>query len=558
MPEIILEKVTIPTWANPFPVTVNGKTYYYPAGETLKVPYEVAEVIRQLEHDPSLPPSSGGGGTGGGADILNDKGIIKQLYLPDGYPYAEVKEEYILPETEWESTGGEALLPNEISFIVGETYIVNWNGTNFECVAADVSDMGIPNGALGNYGALNGETGTGEPFVIAAIGVDGVVIIPMDSSSYGTVSVYGKTRTVTTINGKYLPVYSANTEDRGVVNAEDIHGVFFPDNAGLYVKIGSTTYGDVQPLPWHAFSYITLPGKDNSVRAFLENVYGYYGPAGNEQVVVFQTPFYYEEYKGLARFELVFDGDSEDALLKDIIYHYNDSTGGGTTVILPPTEAVYSAAQERFFISSGVDASKFTLGEKYTINYNGADYECVAVDGSIMGVAGLVGLGNISVFVGGEDTGEPFVLGIAPLELQPEMGVAGIVIALDGAASVTVSISSNAADDDGAENVTVFVDIYGTIAGTYQGFTSDKTENIQKRSHTNAEILALVKRGKNVIIRNFYSDSDAACKYYTLSAVDYTYATFTNVEVNSNWLLGGQIRVRLNGEMSMYEKARTW
>lgn len=555
MPEIILEKVTIPTWANPFPVTVNGKTYYYPAGETLKVPYEVAEVIRQLEHDPSLPPSSGGGGTGGGADILNDKGIIKQLYLPDGYPYAEVKEEYILPETEWESTGGEALLPNEISFIVGETYIVNWNGTNFECVAADVSDMGIPNGALGNYGAFNGETGTGEPFLIGAIGVDGVVIIPMDSSSYGTVSIYGKSRTVTTINEKYLPVYSANTEDRGIVNEDDIKFTIFTYDYGLRVEVGSTTFGDVNTLPYSAFSSLTLPGKDNSVYAFLENVYGYYGPAGNEQVVVFQTPFFYEEYKGLARFELVFDGDSEDALLKDIVYYYNEGASGGTTVILPETEAVYSEDEGQFLIASGVDSSMFTVGEKYTINYNGTDYECEAIDMSALGAPGIY-FGNVGAMTGGNDTGEPFVLGILPLEVQPDMGAAAMVMALDGAESVRLSISGVAAVDDG--NVTVFVDIYGTIGGTYHGSSTAKPENIRKRTHTDAEILALVKRGKNVIIRNFYADSDAAYKCYTLSTADYSYATFTNIEVDSNWLLGGQIRVSSFNAMSMYEKARTW
>lgn len=228
-----------------------------------------------------------------------------------------------------------------------------------------------------------------------------------------------------------------------------------------------------------------------------------------------------------------------------------------TTVILPPTETVYSEAQKRFFIMSGVDASKFTLAEKYTINYNGTDYECLAVDGSMMGISGLVALGNISTFVGGEDTGEPFVLGIVPLELQPEHGVAGIVIAFDGAASVTVSISGSASTADREKNTNVFVDIYGTIKGTYEGY-GEKVENIRKRSHTNAEILALVKRGENVIIRNFYTDSDIAYKCYTLSTVDYFDATFTNIEVNSTWLLGSQIRVRLNGEMSMYERARTW
>lgn len=226
--------------------------------------------------------------------------------------------------------------------------------------------------------------------------------------------------------------------------------------------------------------------------------------------------------------------------------------GGGTTVILPETEAVYSADQERFFIMNGVDASKFTLGEKYTINYNGADYECLALDGSLMGIAGLVGFGNVGAMLGGDSTGEPFVLGIVPLEAQPENGVAGIVIALDGATSVTVSISGNAADDARDKNANVFVDIYGTIGGTYHYDPKTRPENIQKRSHTNTEIFILAKAEKNVIIRNFYSDLGES-KYYHLESVGTTNLVFSNASIDGNGLIYSSIRVSPSA-MTMFEK----
>lgn len=62
-----MKKVTIPTCANPFVVIVNGIKYTYPAGETVEVPDDVAEVIEQHEEthnnpkpDPVPPPYSGG------------------------------------------------------------------------------------------------------------------------------------------------------------------------------------------------------------------------------------------------------------------------------------------------------------------------------------------------------------------------------------------------------------------------------------------------------------------------------------------------------------------
>ncbi len=44
-----MKTVTIPTCANPFVVIINGKKYTYPAGETVSVPDEVAEVIERHE-----------------------------------------------------------------------------------------------------------------------------------------------------------------------------------------------------------------------------------------------------------------------------------------------------------------------------------------------------------------------------------------------------------------------------------------------------------------------------------------------------------------------------
>lgn len=75
-----MKTVTIPTCANPFVVIVNGIKYTYPAGATMEVPDDVAEVIEQHEEAktepaPVAPPfasvPSGGesGGTSGGGGL---------------------------------------------------------------------------------------------------------------------------------------------------------------------------------------------------------------------------------------------------------------------------------------------------------------------------------------------------------------------------------------------------------------------------------------------------------------------------------------------------------
>lgn len=82
-------------------------------------------------------------------------------------------------------------------------------------------------------------------------------------------------------------------------------------------------------------------------------------------------------------------------------------------------------------------------GQTYTVKYNGVDYECVC---STMtdGVTYYI-LGNIGAMMGGDGTGEPFIF-----MSIPDMGACGI-FALDGSASVTLSISGGYEDIDKME-----------------------------------------------------------------------------------------------------------
>ena len=86
--------VTIPTCANPFTVTVNGKSYSYPAGTTQDVPPYVKEVIEQhVDMQPQEDPYAGK--TAKVVKVANTT-----FYFPSGYVFAYATSSD--PTAKWE------------------------------------------------------------------------------------------------------------------------------------------------------------------------------------------------------------------------------------------------------------------------------------------------------------------------------------------------------------------------------------------------------------------------------------------------------------------------
>lgn len=209
-----LVEVKIPTNANPFTVTVNGKKYSYPAGATVQVPPEVAEVIEQISRGPNLPPSSGGGSGGGGADILNANGVIKQQHLPEGYPYSGYKE--IMPETALEFIEDMSAFVimsgvDSSMFTIGKSYDVTYNGTVYECEAIDGTAMGASGKCFfGNLDALAGTGDNGIPFALIISPTEtqaeegmAAILAPLDGSESVTLSISGIV--IELMNEKFVP-----------------------------------------------------------------------------------------------------------------------------------------------------------------------------------------------------------------------------------------------------------------------------------------------------------------------------------------------------------------
>lgn len=112
---------------------------------------------------------------------------------------------------------------------------------------------------------------------------------------------------------------------------------------------------------------------------------------------------------------------------------------GDLVEILPETAAVYDAEDDCFCLMG--EGITLTVGEEYTVAWNGVEYVCKAQDTS-SAFDGTVSLGNCTLFgvAGLTGAGEPFVMVFLPPEGVAEPGVTAMIVATDGSTEATVSI----------------------------------------------------------------------------------------------------------------------
>lgn len=104
----------------------------------------------------------------------------------------------------------QAALASAPDVVVGEKYIVTYNGVDYPCEAVDGSALNMPGlAAMGDVGGATGGTSTGEPFVVLVgsdgDGESGLIAAPMDGSTTLTISIRQEVTEVTTIDPKFLP-----------------------------------------------------------------------------------------------------------------------------------------------------------------------------------------------------------------------------------------------------------------------------------------------------------------------------------------------------------------
>lgn len=210
------KQVTIPTdGMNPFVVVHNGQKYVFTPGETVTVPDGIALEIEEYKRWREKYYAKPGGNSGGGVDVTASVGqtIVVKAVDENGKPTEWEAAEY-QPRTHYEEwaellpepvstadENGQFLIPVDFVFTVGETYKINYNGTEYTCTAYEYIEGEVTAVCVGN-GAVFELSDTGEPFF--ALTADGMLMaISYEELTEITLGVLG--RKYTTIPRPYLP-----------------------------------------------------------------------------------------------------------------------------------------------------------------------------------------------------------------------------------------------------------------------------------------------------------------------------------------------------------------
>ena len=141
-------------------------------------------------------------------DVLSIPKPLTYDYMPEGYPSKSVGTVTLMEErvVEFVSHGdGSPSIgtpTNAFTPVEGQTYIVNWDGTEYECVGFNMdSDL-----VFGNLSIIEAGEDTGEPFLY----IYGS-IFTLDTSASHTISVKTTEEIVAPMAKEFLPANTKST-----------------------------------------------------------------------------------------------------------------------------------------------------------------------------------------------------------------------------------------------------------------------------------------------------------------------------------------------------------
>lgn len=127
-------------------------------------------------------------------------------YMPEGYPSKAMGTMTLMEEQElaFKLNNGvyRAQLKPGFNVVEGQTYAVNWDGTEYECVGVVSNSLPM----LGNLSIMNMGDDTGEPFLYAhnknpTLGM----FVTLDTSASHTISVKTTAETIIPMAEEFLP-----------------------------------------------------------------------------------------------------------------------------------------------------------------------------------------------------------------------------------------------------------------------------------------------------------------------------------------------------------------
>ena len=165
---------------------------------------EGANAIIETNGEIKRCPSSGGGS------------VAKPLrydYMPEGYPSKAMGTVTLLEEQELAfASDGEGIygapLTNALEIVEGQTYTVNWDGTEYDCVGFTMGSDPV----LGNLSIMGESNDTGEPFIYTYnTSLHASNFATLDTSASHTISVKTTVEIVTPMAEEFLPTNTKNT-----------------------------------------------------------------------------------------------------------------------------------------------------------------------------------------------------------------------------------------------------------------------------------------------------------------------------------------------------------
>lgn len=165
---------------------------------------EGANAIIETNGEIKRCPSSGGGS------------VPKPLtydYMPEGYPSKSVQTTTLMEEQAVEFTLGSTTyfvsLTNPFEIVVGQTYTVNWDGTEYERICSAASEKVYQ---IGNASIIGKGDDTGEPFLYSYDKSNATGFFDtLDTSASHTISIKKIVKTVTPMAKEFIPTGANST-----------------------------------------------------------------------------------------------------------------------------------------------------------------------------------------------------------------------------------------------------------------------------------------------------------------------------------------------------------
>ena len=184
--------------------------------------------------------------------VIIAEDIIQKLdpkYFPEHLQFGEYEGLVdLLPSTVFELSTtfgptmyGAVVNTPDYNIVVDETYVVIWDGVEYECVGVDVSSV-LPNTVAVGNGSVFGFSGNNEPFMITLEEGECAQYISLTDTERGgshSVRIAKEGTIVTKLDPKYLP--------------DDIGGTTLPEvttsDAGKFLRVGADGTWVAEAIP---------------------------------------------------------------------------------------------------------------------------------------------------------------------------------------------------------------------------------------------------------------------------------------------------------------------